>query len=390
MHIVWINNHAANLGGCERYILDTVRLLKNRGIHSSLLYDPNTKVEVSYLKAFEQAYPLVSVQEQLKKLKADLVYLHQLPPHLKLDQLISQELPVLRFFHDNQLFCLREHKYTTLTKKTCFRPIGLHCYPCLGFINRSSGFPGLRLKFLPELKQKQKQNQRLQAFIVGSQYMAEQLKAHHFEPSKIHITPLYALPENSLIDTSWPQDFSLLYVGQLTTGKGLDILLKALSLLKSKIPLTVIGEGRQSETLKHMANELGLKSSVTFTGQLAPERLSAYYAQASCIVYPARRPESFGLVGIEAMQHARPVVASNIGAVPEWLQDGLTGQVFESGNTQQLADILLELQSNPEKCRQMGLQGQENYQDQYRPEKHIERLIKIFQSFIPGADSYVI
>lgn len=398
MHILWINHHAAHLGGCERYIWDTVHLLRERGVSASLCYDPNAQVEVSYLQAFDQAYPLVALPSLLRSLRPDLIYLQQLPSYCDLSTLlqVSRDLgiPVARFYHDNQLFCLREHKYTTLSKTTCTRPLGAHCYPCLGFVNRSDHFPGLRLQTVRALRAQHRVNQGLQAFVVGSEYMAAQLRAHDFADDKISVNPLFARDLRSAETVSeadaWPQDFRLLYVGQVNTGKGLDILLQALAQLSKPVPLTVIGTGRQYDAFQALSQRLGLRDSVSFLGQLPPEALSQHYLAATCVVYPGRRPETFGLVGIEAMMHARPVIASAIGAVPEWLADGQTGRLFASGNATHLAERIQELQCAPERARQMGLNGRQCFLARYLPEHHITRLLQLFARLVPAESEHVV
>ena len=62
MNILWISSAASFVGGCEAYILNTVKLLKNYGIKSRLLYDPLQKADRNFLEVFEEAFPLVDLQ----------------------------------------------------------------------------------------------------------------------------------------------------------------------------------------------------------------------------------------------------------------------------------------------------------------------------------------
>jgi glycosyltransferase involved in cell wall biosynthesis len=70
---------------------------------------------------------------------------------------------------------------------------------------------------------------------------------------------------------------------------------------------------------------------------MVPERTWAVYDQVSVVAVPSRWPEPFGMVGIEAMRRARPVAGAAHGGIPEWLEDGAGGLLFEPGSARDLA-----------------------------------------------------
>ena len=103
MKILWINQHAAPIGGCERYIADTVELLNQRNVHSSLLYEVSGVTDVHWLQKFEHAFPIVKMIEQIKEIQPNVIYVHRLSDERILQELILCSPLVVRFFHDHQL-----------------------------------------------------------------------------------------------------------------------------------------------------------------------------------------------------------------------------------------------------------------------------------------------
>src|SRR5262249_35476801 len=144
MHLVWVNELAHEKGGAERYVADTAARLRERGVRSTLLYDVKSPVDPAYLAAFDGAYPQVDRRAQLRELVPDIVYVHRIDEGGAITELMSSSAKVVRFFHDYNLFCLREPKYTPVGLRTCAAPAGLRCYPCLGFVQRKSSFPHMK------------------------------------------------------------------------------------------------------------------------------------------------------------------------------------------------------------------------------------------------------
>ena len=377
MRLLWINEHASFIGGCERYIADTALLLKEKGIVSTLLYDPNKPVDPSLLASFDEAFPLVNLKDQLASLNPDLIFLHQFWDTSQYQYLIKHPAPVIRFYHDYRIFCLRKFKITTIKKKPCKKIAGPVCIPCLGFINRASNPLGFTIKTLNDLYNEQAADRLFDGFLVGSSYMQDHTVAHGFPPEKVKMIPLYARRPEEIPHVKRERNL-IAYAGQLVRGKGLDVAIEALKELPSEIQLEVAGKGRQEEMFRNMARAFGVEDRVHFLGQLPIKKLNELYCRATCLIHPCRYPEPFGLIGPEAMRFGTPVIASKLGGIPEWLDDGVTGILVPTENPKSLAHAITKITEDSSLATQFGKQAKKSFLERFTPDKHIEELTKYF------------
>ena len=131
------------------------------------------------------------------------------------------------------------------------------------------------------------------------------------------------------------------FCGQLVRGKGLDILLRALVGLP-EFNLTVCGRGKQEDELKQLNRELKLDDRVQFKGKVSGDELQKYMAESEVCVVTSRIPESFCLMGIEAMTQEVPVISTALGGMTEWQRDNAV-MTIEPNNVQQLQDALKKI-----------------------------------------------
>jgi len=378
MHVLWVNDHAAFQGGAEHYVHRTASLLAGRGIQSSLFYDVDTPLDPAFARPFGRgAFPMVDLPQQTTSLRPDLIYVHRLGDRGRLGQLKDTGVPVVRFFHDHQLFCLREHKYTGFGQQTCTRRVGLHCYACPGFLHRRPD-RSLHVRTLGDLRRQHEENRRLDAFVVGSSYMADQVADHGFARERITVLPLFTESRPAQPTSTTRERDLLLFVGQVVRGKGLDVLLRALAATRHAARLAVAGSGAQLDEARALASTLGLGARVAFLGSLDPSQLEALYARGAALVVPSRSPETFGLVGLEAMQRGVPVIASRVGGMGEWLREGETGLGFPSGDAMALANAIDWVLDHPEAAARMGRAGRARVESSFHPDRHLDGLVGLF------------
>lgn len=137
----------------------------------------------------------------------------------------------------------------------------------------------------------------------------------------------------------------LLFVGKTDDPrKGLDLLLRALKLVNEQISadLLVVGPGNQNEP-KRRAASLGVSNKVFFLGSVDPITLQKCYAICDVFVFPSRL-EGFGLPLLEATQAAKPIVATNVGAIPELVENGINAYLADPNERSIAAAIITALE----------------------------------------------
>ncbi|MFB3978540.1 MULTISPECIES: glycosyltransferase [Microbacterium] len=160
-----------------------------------------------------------------------------------------------------------------------------------------------------------------------------------------------------------PRDANrILFVGRLTTEKGIDVVLRALAQLDPALEATfdIVGGGDQRRNLEQLAEELGVTDRVTFHGHASEEDLRALYTRASVFAI-ASIAELQSIATMEAMASGLPVVAANAVALPHLVHDGENGYLFEPGNAEELAarltDVLVAAPDDRRRMQQASLDG---------------------------------
>lgn len=116
-----------------------------------------------------------------------------------------------------------------------------------------------------------------------------------------------------------PRTNRIVAVGRMMPTKGFDVLLRACA-AGNRMLLTLVGDGPELEGLKRLKDELGLNGEVRFAGNQERDETLREISSADFVVIPSRM-EAFGMVALEAMSRGKPVVATNVGGLPEFLSD---------------------------------------------------------------------
>lgn len=179
----------------------------------------------------------------------------------------------------------------------------------------------------------------------------------------------------------------LLCVGRLIPVKGHLVLLRALAQARARIPelvLDLAGHGPLEPALRAYVRELRLTDAVRFLGFVSP--VQDAIEDAAIVVVPSLG-EGFGMVALEAMERSRPVIASDVGGLPEIVQDGVSGLVVPAGDAEALADAIIALAADPERAVAMGQAGRERALEAFRQERCTGATERLYLDAVARASS---
>lgn len=158
----------------------------------------------------------------------------------------------------------------------------------------------------------------------------------------------------------------LLFVGRLVERKGVETIVRALPrvLERRSARLTIVGEGEWEAVIRAVVMQTGTQAHVRMTGRISAHELERLYARADIFVLPAvvdRKgdTEGLGVVLLEAMRFERPVIASNVGGIPDIVRHGETGWLVAPGDPGELAARILAVAEEPPKSRGVARRGRE-------------------------------
>jgi glycosyltransferase involved in cell wall biosynthesis len=180
--------------------------------------------------------------------------------------------------------------------------------------------------------------------------------------------------------------FELLFVGRLVERKGVHLLLDAVAALPPDRPaiVHVVGDGAERERLQARADRLDLGSRAVFHGFVAKEELERRLRTCDALILPAvidakGDTEGLGVVLLEAMSYARPVIASAAGGIVDIVRDGRSGFLVPPGDAPALTSAISRLMEDPARARAFGLAGREDVEANFSWDVIADRLAEIYR-----------
>jgi glycosyltransferase involved in cell wall biosynthesis len=200
---------------------------------------------------------------------------------------------------------------------------------------------------------------RVDGAVSCSHFNASQIREHYhlspvvvfngFDPARFQPLPR---DEESRAKFASPSEFLVLYAGRLIRWKGVNYLLDALARLEPNVKLLIAGEGEERASLENQARELGLAARVFFLGRVEQADLPRIYAIGDLVVLTSLEHETFSIVACEALACERAVVGTNIGGIPE-----LVEELVPPANPDALADKIRALLADPARRSAIARRG---------------------------------
>jgi len=319
------------------------------------------------------------IEKLIKKEKPDIAHLHnfahQISPSI-LDVLRKYNIPTVMTMHDYKLVCAfsamfadgkpcercKNHKYYWGLLKKCQKDSYIK-----SLLNAIEMYFHHKILNIYD---------KIDIFIAASEFIKGKIKEMGFN-KKIAVLPHFIELSDYIPEYNYKNE--ICYFGRLSFKKGINTLIKALKGLN--VELKIIGTGPLMENLKLKVENEKI-SNIRFLGYKTGNELKNEIKKAMAVVVPSEWYEVFGLVVIEAFSLGKPVIGARIGAIPELIEDGETGYLFEPGNVVDLRKKILSFIDNKDKIPIMGKRARKFVEENFNSEKHYHGLMEIYSEAI--------
>lgn len=413
MRILQINKFFFLRGGTERYFFDLCDLLAEHQ-HKIIIWSTRHKNNFPWPEQdqFADFYDLAKregIFKDLRKIKnifwhkeaarklekvikitrPQVAHLHNIFSHLSPSVILTLkkfQVPTVMTLHDWKLFC---PNYLFFSRgNLCFDCLEKkHYRGCVAKRCLKNSLPESILGYLEARWQKDilRVADKIDAFIAPSRFMQEKALAWGISPSKLFRVPHF---HSAIVWPNRPYDGRIdgtrnpyfLYFGRLNAEKGVDTLIEAFVKISRRFPrwrLKIAGEGPERPLLEKLAAS---SRAVEFLGFLKGEKLQTAVYNAYLTLVPSLCPETFSYSALESFCLARPVIASDRGALPELVRHKKTGLCFKPEDDQDLSAKMAWAVSNPKTVREMGEAARRVAKKKYAARQHYRAILKIYES----------
>jgi len=352
------------IGGAESHFQALGNLLQNRG-HETAFYYP-AEIEGWRNKT-------ARLQQIIVEFKPQIVHLHSLDhKHLQLFKLFSaHNIPMIQTLHDHRMICLSGSLFSKHLCRLC-RGGKYYRSALQGCVNWQLGWS----TYLSRTVLKENPYARVKLFLTPSNYLKNELRDWGVTSRLEHLENFIRLSDYREIIN--PESKDLIFSGRLSPLKGIDTLLDAVKGLPYHVK--ILGDG----VLKPRLDELiktGDYQNISLVGFKTGEAYRQELADSALMIVPSPCPENSPQVIAEAMALGLPVLGSNLGGIPELLDDG-KGMVFEPGDSADLRGKIITLMENRELRLKMSGSCRTFAGNNFSEEKYYTKLLSYYQALV--------
>ena len=395
MRILIVNYRYFISGGPEKYMFNIKKMLEDNG-HEVIPFSihSNKNVETEYSKYFvepiggrdttyfdevkktpKSIWQLLTrsiysreVEKALKKeindVKPDLVYIihfvNKLSPSV-ITGANKMGVPVVLRLSDYFLLCPR---FDFMYEKRCVK---------------GSLFASVVRVFSMKFHKMINVYKNVYAFITPSEFLKKKLSLNGFEEKRIHCIPTFTASKTT-IGEQQIGSYGL-YFGRVTEEKGVETVIKAYEKLP-EYTVKIMGDDTTDEAkrLKKYVENHKMKN-VEFLGFKSGEELENVIKGARFTLIPSIWYDNLPNTALESFQYSKPVIASNIGSLPELVIDGENGYLFKPSNVEDLIKKIKMLDDDT-LVKKMGQASRKRLESRFAPQTHYEELMKIFNEAV--------
>jgi glycosyltransferase involved in cell wall biosynthesis len=315
----------------------------------------------------------------LEEFKPDLVHAHNIYGGLStsvLDALKEKNIPTVMTLHDLKLLC---PSYLMLNHgRICERCKGNMFYKAvITKCHKNSYIASAVYALESYFSHLCRKYDMIKKFIAPSMFLRDKAVAFGWKRDKIEYIPNCI--DKRLITASNVNNGYSLYLGRLSREKGVRALLSALQDLPARTNVIIAGDGPDRAALQKIVDENRLP--VVFAGYLYGKELENILSGAKVIIMPSEWYENAPLSLLEAFAWGKPVIGARIGGIPEMIDDGINGYLFEPANVDDLREKWATFLNLPAgKADAMGRSARHKVELAYSTEAHYEKLIMTYET----------
>ncbi|MHA1834601.1 MAG: glycosyltransferase family 4 protein [Candidatus Baldrarchaeia archaeon] len=362
------------IGGTESFIESISIKLNEKGINTDIMsFNVDRKWKPWSISQIKKSETTVVNCLNIKRVSAltflptRLIFRVNFIPGRFLDKVLDYD--ILHFHNDIDLSF-------PLFSRSINKPKLFHCH-CLHLTYNSYKRNPLQKRLFKRVAD---------VYIVPSNFWREKLIELGIPETKIEIVPNGIDVENFKPCERNRVENLLLFVGRLDPEKGLLVLLKALNYLKTSVQLVIIGPPSRPWFFKKLlmlirAINESTTHKVVYMGVLKTDDVIRWYQRASVFVCPSLS-ELFGIVNLEALSCATPVVATNVGGIPEVVKDHQNGILVPPNNAAKLAEGIQYLLDNENVRKKLGENGRKWVIDNFSSDVIAKSLFQIYKALM--------
>ncbi|MDD5080181.1 MAG: glycosyltransferase [Candidatus Omnitrophica bacterium] len=404
MKILMCNKFNFIKGGAERYLFDLKDGLRKMGhtlIDFSVSSDRNEYSEYSAYFAQAKDYSSASIRDFIPNLQASLDFVYSFDAGRKISSLIDKcqpdiahihniyhqisssilhalrrkKVPVVMTLHDYKLIC---PNYSLFSKgKPCERCKGGRYYNALTrkCLRNSFGASLLACLEMYMTKALRIYEDSVDLFIAPSRFIMDKAIEFGVDERKLRYLP-YAIGLEQFNRVGKNGEY-ILYFGDVSEKKGVALLLQCAREI-GDVPIKIAGDGPDKDKYRNYCLAQGLKN-VEFLGYMSRPDLAAAIRNALFVVVPSLWPEVCGLTIYESFACAKCVIAADIGGIPEFIEDKVTGLLFRPADQRDLLEKMRYLLHSPEERERLGDNACRKISGFNDRNKHYQELTRIYE-----------
>jgi glycosyltransferase involved in cell wall biosynthesis len=272
----------------------------------------------------------------------DVAHVHNILGHLSpsvLDSLAKRRIPIVWTLHDYRLLCPNTHFLSG--GHLCEECRGQRYHRCVANrCKKGSAAASMVAALEASVHSHLGIESKVSAFIAPSRFLRSKFIEFGFKEDKVRFIRNFLpdAPSPNAPDPARPAA----YIGQLATWKGVETAISAMAELSDR-RLTIVGDGPDRERLERLATSAGVSDRVDFTGALDRAEVMRVLSESAFVVAPSLCYENCPYSVMEALAAGRPVIASDIGGLPELVVDGQNGLTVPPGDASAMAAAMARL-----------------------------------------------